>query len=89
MKFFKNLIIIVLVLALVIGVPVLIVYNNIQDSTDDTPIESYTNAPTKDEIMNTVFTEALDLSAKQDINFTFTEEELNQLLYLGFKENVN
>lgn len=80
---------IVIFLIIIIGVPLGILYYNISDSTDNTPLDVYGETITFESVLTNLFNENLDLTDKDSIDFTFSEDDLNRLIFGLIKENVN
>lgn len=86
---FKILFGLIIFVVLLIGVPFAILYFSIHDNTDDTPLALYTESVTMETELNTLFDEGFDLEDKEYLNLTFTEDNLNKLIFAMVKDSMN
>ena len=80
---------ILIFLIVVIGIPLGILYYNIVDKNDEAPIELYTDDVTFSSELTKLFDASLDLENKDSIDFAFTEEDLNKLIFAIVKDSIN
>ena len=86
---FKFLFGIIIFLVITIGIPVGILYYSIVDNTDDTPKELYTADVTLEAQLTSLIDRAFDLEDKDYIDITFTEAEINKMIYAIIRDSTN
>lgn len=82
------LVLILVVVGIVVG-SVIVVYANLENDTDDTPISLYTADASKQSIISSTLANGFDLSDKNYIDITLNEEELNILIFCIIREKIN
>lgn len=85
---FKFLFGIIIFLVVTIGIPLGISYYYFVDNVDESPLELYDESVTFEGLMTTLFDENLDLTDKDSIDLTFTEDELNQLIFAMLRKSA-
>jgi hypothetical protein len=90
MKFLLKLILGLLIFViLAVGIPLTILYFTISDSTDNAPTELYTEDITLDAELTKLMNEGFDLENKDLIDFTFTEDEMNKIIFSVIRDSIN
>ncbi len=86
-RLFKFLFGIVIFVVILVGVPVGVSYYFLVDNVDESPLELYDDSVSFESELSHLFDSALDLNAKTSINLSFTEEQLNKLIFAMLRQN--
>lgn len=86
LKFLFGIIIFVVI---TVGIPLGISYYYLVDNVDESPLELYEDTVTFDSELTALFNESLNLTDKTSIDFTFTEDELNKLIFALIRNSGN
>ena len=85
-KLLFGLIIFVFVL---VGIPFIILYVTINDSTDNTNYALYNENVTMESVITNLFDQGFNLEDKDSIDLTFTQDEINKFIFAYIRQNVN
>ncbi|MDD4213130.1 MAG: hypothetical protein PHY42_07045 [Bacilli bacterium] len=86
LKFLFGIIVFVVI---TVGIPLGISYYYLVDNVDESPLELYEDTVTFDSELTALFNESLNLTDKTSIDFTFTEDELNKLIFALIRNSGN
>lgn len=78
---------IIIFLVIVVGIPVGVSYYYLVDNVDDSPVELYADSITFETELTSLFDTALNLNGKSSLDLTFTEDQLNKLIFAMIRQN--
>ena len=86
-KLFKFIFSLIFIIILLIGLPIGILYFMVADGTDDAPTSLYADSVVLDQEVADLFNRAL--ADNQSYDFTFSEDELNVLIFAIIRDALN
>ncbi|MDD3192107.1 MAG: hypothetical protein PHP41_05100 [Bacilli bacterium] len=84
---FKFLFGVLIFLVITVGIPVGVSYYYLVDNTDESPTDLYTSSVTFESELTDLMERGFDLDGKEYIDLTFTEDQINQLIFALIKRN--
>lgn len=87
--FFKLIFGIIIFLVITVGLPLGILYVSIQDSVDEAPTDLYAADVTLSGEMTNLLNRAFDLDGKDYLSLTFTEDEINRMIFASVRDSLN